>query len=345
MIFSRQTKETPDELANRLQREGRISLLETELQRYDPQMLGPKEKVSFYHLWGITAFQRGDRSAAFIRFKQGLKECPDSVEIRFSLGQEHEARGEVDQMFACFDGCTFPKVSSQFMMAAARYAYIWGHPEKGQRYLAPIVDAYFQLGIADDHFVYVRGLPFFGQTWSYLVAFAWMSRSYDTIDDLLARSKSKLSDYDFERLGFFYECHKRSDYAAYAERLAKELQGHDSRFPSGYQRTQLTMLRAVQACDAASAVAQLDGVKLANNDFPWLADIVLIHKARLAWKTGQRGAEAAERSRFMERQKMLFEPDHAYGFAFLDYQEELRPLYQSTRGEQSGVGNGAPRHV
>jgi hypothetical protein len=345
MIFSRQPKESPDELVNRLQREGRIDQLEKELQRYYPQKLGSKEKASFYHLWGIAAFQRGDRQTTFARFMEGQKECPDSADIRFSLGQEHEGRGEIDQMFACFDGCAFPKVTSRFMLAAARYAYLWGDPERGMKYLASIADAYFQLGIADDHFVYVRGLPFFGQIWSYLVAFAWMSGSYDATDDFLARSKSKLSDYDFERLGLFYECHKRSDYADYADRLAKELQGHDMRFPSGFQRTQLAALSAVQSVDTDSAIAHLNGVKLTNNDFPWLADVVLVHKARLFWKAAQDASEAIERSRFLERQRVLFEPDHAYSFAFLDYQEQLRPLYQATKREQGGADNGAPRHA
>ncbi|MEN9575908.1 MAG: hypothetical protein RL514_3763 [Verrucomicrobiota bacterium] len=235
-------------------------------------------------------------------------------------------------MFACFDGCAFPKVSSQLMLAAARYAYLWGRPESGRKYLAPIAEAYFQLGIADDHFVYVRGLPFFGQTWSYLVAFAWMLRSYDATDEFFARSRAKLSEFDFERLGLFYECHKRSDYIAYSDRLAKELQESDTRFPSGYQRTQLAALCAVQSGDTESAVAQLDGVKLTGNDFQWLADIARIHKARLFWKAGQESSEAMERSRFLERQRMLFEPDNAYGFVFLDYQEQLRPLYQLLRG-------------
>lgn len=344
MIFSRQPKESPDELANRLHREGRIAQLEGELKRYSPDKLAAKEKESYYHLWGIAAFQRGDRATAYERFKQGRRECPDSAQIRFSLGQEHEARGEIDEMFACFDSCTFPAVSSQFVLAAARYAYIWGHPAKGAKYLSPIAEAYFQLGIADDHFVYVRGLPFFGQTWSYLVAFAWMQASYDATDEFFRRSKSKLSDYDFERLGRFYEAHKRSDYSEYAGELAKGLETHDARFPSGYQRVQLAALRAVDGNDPDAAIAALQNVTLGQDDFPWLSDIILGHMARAYWKAGKGDAEAVERAKFLKRQAMLFEPDHAYAFAFLDYQEQLRPLYQRTKGEQGGAANGTPHH-
>src|SRR6266566_106698 len=122
MMFNRQSKESPDELANRLQREGRIDQLETELDRYDPSKLGPKDKESYYHLWGIAAFNKGDRLTAFTRFKEGHRVCPDSAAITFSLGQEHEARREIGEMFACFDGCSFPEVSTRYVLAAARYA-------------------------------------------------------------------------------------------------------------------------------------------------------------------------------------------------------------------------------
>lgn len=337
MSLNRQPSESPDDLANRLQKEGRIDQLERELQKYTPGELGSKEKESYYHIWGIAAFQRGDRETAFNRFRQGLKECPDSGPIRFSLGQEHEARGEIDAMFACFDGCAFPKVSSHFMLAAARYAYLWGRPEKGSVYLMPVVEAYFTLRIADDHFVFVRGLPFFSQTWSYLVAFAWMQRDYAMTDSLLKRSRSKLADYDFERLGRFYEAHKRSDYSDYAAELARDLVTRDARFPSGYQRVQLAALNAVDGRDPDAAIASLQGVALAGNDFPWLKDVVLIHTARCHRKAGRTEEEAAARATFLEHRKMLFEPDHAFAFAFLDYQEELRPVYQSTRAKSGPV--------
>jgi hypothetical protein len=163
------------------------------------------------------------------------------------------------------------------------------------------------------------------------VAFAWMSRSYAATDDLLERCKSKLHEGDFDTLGLFYECHKRSDYGPYVERLTEQLRRTDPRFPSGYQRTQLVALRVAQTSDTASALAQLAGIELVENDFPWLRDIALVHKARVFWKAGSEDLEGVARSQFMAKQKLLFEPDHAYAFAFLDYQERLRSLYQTGR--------------
>jgi len=41
--------------------------------------------------------------------------------------------------------------------------------------------------------------------------------------------------------------------------------------------------------------------------------------------------EQAALSEFWPRQAMLFEPNHAFNFGFIDYQETLKPRYQSQR--------------
>jgi hypothetical protein len=41
--------------------------------------------------------------------------------------------------------------------------------------------------------------------------------------------------------------------------------------------------------------------------------------------------EEAALSEFWPRQALLFEPNHAFHFGFLDYQETLKPHYQSHR--------------
>ncbi len=125
MFFNRQPKESPDELANRLQREGKITDLERELQRYSIYNLSHKDKESYFHLWGITAFQRQDRAEAFRRFKEGLEVCPDSQNLLFSLGQEYEHRREIDKMFDCFDRVRFPRLL-QHLCWQRRALHIYG---------------------------------------------------------------------------------------------------------------------------------------------------------------------------------------------------------------------------
>jgi hypothetical protein len=41
--------------------------------------------------------------------------------------------------------------------------------------------------------------------------------------------------------------------------------------------------------------------------------------------------EQAALSEFLPRQALLFEPNHAFTFGFIDYQETLKPRYQSHR--------------
>jgi hypothetical protein len=342
MFFSRQPKESPDELANRLQREGKTDRLESELRRYSVSRLSEKDKESYFHLWGITAFRRQDRAEAFRRFKEGLEACPGSQSLLFALGQEHEYRREIDRMFEYFDRCAFPKIPASFVLAAARYAYMWDRPDKGAAYVEPIAEAYFTLGIADDHFVYVRGLPFFGQTWNYLVAFALLRKDFRSTDEYLARASRQLAEYDFQSVQQFYECVKSDGYAPETGRLEARLKEWDSRFPAGYIRVQLAALKARLAENVETALAALAEVRLAENDFPWLVDVLTIHKAWAHQRVGDAAGEAGEVDRFLARQPLLFEPDHAVSFGFLPYQETLKPEYQRRNAGRGDTPNAGP---
>ena len=341
MFFRRQPKESPDELANRLQREGNADQLEQELQRYWVSRLSEKDKESWFHLWGITAFQRRDRAEAFQRFKEGLEACPSSQNLLFALGQEYEHRREIESMFECFDKCSFPNVPSQFMLAAARYAYLWSRPDKAAAYVAPVAETYFKLRVADDHFLYVRGMPFFSQTWEYPVAFAWLRKDFRPTDNYIERATEQLTDYDFPAVRRFYECVKSGDYGPEIKGLEERLKTWDSRFPSGYLRVQLAALKARSSGNLESALAFLADVSFDSKDFPWLVDVLTIHRAWAYQRAGNASREATETNRFFAKQPLLFEPDHAISFGFLPYQETLKPSYQggnAGRGGASGHG-------
>lgn len=74
-----------DELANALEREGRAGELEHQLKKLNFPSLSPAEQESWWHLYGIVAFQEGRDAEALSRFKEGHKQFPESVLIRFSL--------------------------------------------------------------------------------------------------------------------------------------------------------------------------------------------------------------------------------------------------------------------
>ena len=330
MFLNRQPKESPDELANRLQREGKIGELEKGLQRYSVSKLSEKQKESYYHLLGIAAFQRGDRMMAFRRLQEGLEACPDSQTLLFSLGQEYERRREIGKMFDCFDRCSFPGTFASYMLAAARYAYLWDRPDKGFAYLDTVAEAYFELGVADDHFVYVRGLPFFDQTWNSLVAFALLNNDFQETDEYLSRAIRQLSDYDFQFTQQFYACVKNDDYAPAIRHLETRLQNWHAKLPAGYLRVQLAALKARCDVNIGNALATLEYVSLEANDFPWLDDVLTICRAWAHNRAKNTTSETAEVNRFLARQRLLFEPDHAVAFAFLPYQETMKPKYQNS---------------
>lgn len=204
-------------------------------------------------------------------------------------------------------------------------------------FLDPIRAAYFQLGIADDHFVYVRGLPFFGQTWSYILCFCTLRNEFAAIEDFTSKARERLSDYDFDHLTPTLRCYQTHSFQDKIEELERHLQDADQRFPQGYQRTQLACLRAVTLDDPVSADKCLSEVVLTDKDFRWLADVILIHRARLAEKMGNTEREALLVREFISNQPLLFEPDHAVNFAFLDYQEKLKHRYREMKKAQPSV--------
>ncbi len=63
------------------------------------------------------------------------------------------------------------------------------------------------------------------------------------------------------------------------------------------------------------------------NDFSWLEDVRTVLLAKLRHKYG-RSDESVFKEKFLQRQKLLFEPDHAVSFFLLKYQELLKQEYQ-----------------
>jgi len=178
-LFRREKTNQVSDLADRLLREGRPGELEKELSRFDPGRLRGAERASWHHLWGVAAFRRGDRPEALRRFTEGYSDCSDSMDIRFSLAQELQHTGRMEEAFRLFDACEFGSLSGGHAMAAARYAYLWGEFERGLSYLDPVLAAYDQLSIVDDHFLHMRNLPFFGNTWATIGALHELRGSLD----------------------------------------------------------------------------------------------------------------------------------------------------------------------
>jgi hypothetical protein len=320
-----------EDLANKLHRERRGSEIESSLQGFDYGSLTEREKESWHHLMGIEAMRRGDADLALNRFRQATELFPESQSIRFSLAQEQLNRGNIEQAFRNFELCSFPKIPAAWALAQARYAYLWNFPERGMNCIRPIFKAYFDLGIADDHFLYVRGLPFFGQTWNYLVCFAWMKRDFSEAQQITNDAAAKLTHYDFGRQKGFLSCFRNSDFNPFAENLRRSIQEWSKQsMPTGFQNMQLAGLATELEPDFSTAEQSITAVQLKANDFPWLEDVRTILLAKLNHKHGRPDEERYKRQ-FLLKQKLLFEPDHAVSFFLLEYQELLKCEYQRAK--------------
>lgn len=330
MFFKSRPKESPEALAQRLQQAGKFEDLESELQRYNPKKLSAKDRESYYHLRGIVSFRKGDHLQALKRFQEGLKECPDSQLIKFSLGQEYEWLGDSHRAFELFDQCSFPGLPGRYCLAMSRYAYLWSEYARMERYLLPVAEAYFELGIADDHFVYVRGLPFYAQTFTYLLAAARQQDNFLKIEDLLVRSEASLSEYDFSSLRLFTRALKQRDSKLILEFLHSKIAAANPQFPQGYQKVQLACFEVSNLSSVEEGEACLN-VPLTEKDFPWLADILLAKRAELFHKHQRvRDADVLEQE-LLSKQALLLEPDYAVYFNLLDFLEQLKSRYIRNR--------------
>jgi hypothetical protein len=315
-----------DELANSLDREGRAGELERELVKLDMQSLTAREQESWWHLYGITAFREGQDAEAMQRFQQGHEKFPDSAPIRFSLGQQHIRAGSIEEGFRLFRTCRFPDIPREFALAQARYAYLWDRYDDGFLFLRPFFDHYKRLKILDDHFLYVRGLPFFSRWWSYLAAFSILKGDLKELERVTAYVTKKCGGYDFAFLNRELRAHCDDRPELLLDPLEERLKSAAAwRLPSGWTRMNIAVIKARTAPSVEATREILFGVALSKEELPWLKDIRAIALAEAAGRFGDSAREHEQLEAFLACQPMLFAPDIALDFHLLRYQECLKP--------------------
>jgi tetratricopeptide (TPR) repeat protein len=323
--------ESVRDVVGRLYQEGRTAEIESELGKFNYAELDEANREAWRFSWGVAAFRRDDREEAFRRFSEAYAEFPNSQSIAFSLGQEYEARGDTTQMLRLFRQCSFPEVSAEYLLTASRYCYLWKLLDEALEFLNPICAAYFQLRIADDHFLYVRGLPFFGRTWRHMLCYCAAKNDFSAIESHTAQARRELMDYDFDSLQILLRCTQKGDFGERIRALEAARKDSAAGHFGGYQKVQLASLKSVSTSDPVAAAAMFDSISLQSDDFGWLQDVLTIHKARIASQSGDRVEEEKWLGQFFARQPLLFEPDHAIAFGFWKYQETLKPRYQQSR--------------
>jgi hypothetical protein len=289
------------------------------------------EQEMWFRARGIVEFHTNHRARAREIFEEGVGHFPTSGWLNYGLGQEYEAQGRIDEMAACFRHVRLEQVGSPTVLAMARYYYLWDRFELGQRVIQPIFDHYYELKIADDMFLYMRGLPMFDESFGYRATFARLAGKLDQARYELVRAGAELSDADVERLGLDLDATKTGNWAPVLADLDSLLPSLSARLPSGQLRMKQAVLRGRSAMTLETALAELDDAQLSSNDHAWLEDIRSLARAELFHRFEMLDREQAALSEFWPRQAMLFEPNHAFNFGLIDYQETLKPHYQSHR--------------
>jgi tetratricopeptide (TPR) repeat protein len=297
----------------------------------DRGRLADGEQEMWYRARGIVEFRTNQRVRAREIFEEGVRQFPGSGWLNYGLGQEYEAQGRIDEMIACFQRVRLERVGSPTVLAMARYYYLWNRFELGQRAIQPIFDRYYQLKIADDMFLYMRGLPMFDESFGYRATFARLAGKLDQARYELARARSELSDLTVEDHELNLQATATGKWEPVLAHLESVLQSVDARMPTGQLRMKRAVLRGRAAVTVEAALAELDAVRLTTDDHAWLEDIRTLARAELFHRFDMRDREQAALSEFWPRQAMLFEPNHTFNFGFIDYQETLKPRYRSHR--------------
>jgi hypothetical protein len=184
----------------------------------------------------------------------------------------------------------------------------------------------------------VRGLPFFGTFWAYLAAFSMLSREFAELESVADYVSRNCFDYDFEQLQAELKACRDEAFDDLLRSRKNRLTSLPEGFPSGYTRLSIAVIQASQASSFEDADRMLREVTLAPEDFRWLEDVRTLAIAAAAHRFGHEGTERVHREAFLQRQPMLFEPDHAVNFLLLRYQEQLKPSVLHLFGGQGAKG-------
>jgi tetratricopeptide (TPR) repeat protein len=301
------------------------------LDRIDPQKLDKPQAIQWYTSRGLAAERLGRRDEAVSTYSEGLRRYPDSSALHSIRGRILEEEGRFDEALVHFRSVRLDDGGGHAVMTAARYCYLWDALEDAVALHAQIFTAYFSLRIADDHFLYMRGLPFFSRAYGAQAALLVLSGRTEEARNLLESSESYLSDlYGTEEERLTLEA-TLGQPTGLIEHLSGEAKPEGGEALWGHAGMRLAAWRARESDQPAQAEQWLESVALREDDWPWLEDIRLLARIAAARKTGELQQEDWRIAEFFERQPLLFEPEHAFHFGLLDEQEALKEGYRARR--------------
>jgi hypothetical protein len=195
-----------------------------------------------------------------------------------------------------------------------------------------LIPTYFSLKVLDDTFLHIRGLPFFGQVWDYLAAFCKLQKNFEKLEEFTQRTIRECRDYNFDFLQAEFDFVVSGKMITLKNKLQNRISENEKyNYPAGYSILRLHILRLQEINNLDEAESILDQAKITKDDFSWLEDMRLLAKCELEKRRTNIEKEKELQKKFLEKQPLLFEPDHALNFNLLDYQENLKIFYQQNR--------------
>ncbi len=309
-----------------------IKAFEKAFEDLDLKKLNTDNLTKYSYLYGLCAFQYKDHELAKERFETALQDCPDNIQIMFSLAQECIFLDQPDKAFALFDRLVFPDISGRYILAMSRYAYLYGEHDRGIQYLMPLIHLYNELKILDGTFLKIRGLPFFDQTWSYFAAHCVLSKGVfdiELLSDMTMETMSICQDYDFDFLYMEMLAVIEKRYVELIKPLKKiRDKRKDKGLFTGYEDLRIAVFESFKQDSFDGACKCIDSVTLTDDDFPWLKDVCTLALAQAADRFDEEASWIRLMKAFFVQQPMMFEPDIALTFGLLEYQESIKHLVE-----------------
>lgn len=314
-------KDRVADLVNKLGPQGDMQAIERGLAKLAKRRLSEEERASWHAMRIAVAMRLDDRDEAFVRAVQASKELPDNSEIAFSLGQEYEHRGMTEKMVELFRQVPAQSVSTRHSLMMTRYCCLHSRHDDALAHIYPVIDAHFELGVADDNFLYMRGMPFAAITFATAGCLLVLLNRLDEADELIHRAVNKLTDHNLEYLVDVMSWYMSSSNAIPVA-PPKELT-----YLHGVSIASHLAWRLRTEPDIPSAMSLLDQAQIPEGSHGWLDDVLVLSRAELMHRLGDSDQEAQAVQEFLKRQPLMFEPHWVFEFGFVEYQERLKSVF------------------
>jgi tetratricopeptide (TPR) repeat protein len=295
-----------------------------DLDNLQPDNLSAEDKENWYFYRGVCEMKLGNRDKAFEIFEIGLKKCPHSQNILFSLGQEYANRSDKENAIRCFSQVKYSHQTSTFFYRIIQYLYLWGNYTDGIKMTQPILEAIFELGIIDDTFLHIRELPFFKHIYPVKIVFSYLSEGKVDRNEF-QKFRSKFRDDDFDQFENLITALVDKNYQPIIE-SAKRIHesGRKNKIRSTFQELQIAFFENKTENNLEHGLRRIEAIKIDGNNYPWLNDAKTLGKAELYARLGHHQSEQETLDKYFENQILMFDPYISLDFGFVDYQEKIK---------------------